>query len=207
MSPFVEEVFGYKPADSPLQLKCAAAVVVRSSLLEDAHSSGPVESGGIEAIIDRAAGPLSHFLAARRRIPVMLKDNMFAGLADAYPRAWSCLSAVGFAYGAGGGRRPYRVPTAPVPELPLAEVNAPSATVAEIVKEMEAKEQIKGDLRLLHSRRPETVYLSNRPERSAPFPRQPSSKPGSLDSRSAPSETVLSHPNFAGMTKQLNEIK
>jgi hypothetical protein len=127
MSPFAEEVFGYKPADSPLQLKCAVAVVVRSSLLEDAHSSGPVESGGIEAITNMAAGPLSHFLAARRRNPVTLKDNMFAGLADAYPRAWSCLSAVALAYDAGGGRWPYRVPPAPVPELPLAEVNAPRA--------------------------------------------------------------------------------
>lgn len=54
-------------------------------------------------------------------------DNLFAGLAEAYPRAWSCLSAVSRAYGAGGGRWPYRVPAAPVPELPLAEVDAPRA--------------------------------------------------------------------------------
>jgi len=58
---------------------------------------------------------------------VTVKDNLFAGLADACPRAWSCLSAVSLAYGAGGGRWPYRVPAAPVPELPRAEVDAPRA--------------------------------------------------------------------------------
>jgi hypothetical protein len=119
MSPFAEEVAGYEPADSPLQLKGAVAVVVRSSLLEEAHSHGPVEAGGIEGITTMAAAPLSHFLAARRRFPVTVKD--------AYPRAWSCLSAVALAYGADGGRWPYRVPATPVPELPLAEVDAPRA--------------------------------------------------------------------------------
>jgi hypothetical protein len=59
MSPFAEEVAGYKPVDSPLQLKGAVAVVVRSSLLEEAHSHGPVEAGGIEGITTMAAAPLS----------------------------------------------------------------------------------------------------------------------------------------------------
>jgi hypothetical protein len=127
MAPFAEEVVGYQPADSPLQLKGAVAVVVRSSLLEEAHSHGPVEAGGIEGITTMAAAPLSHFLAARRRFPVKMKDNVFADLADGYPRAWSCLSAVALAYGADGARWPYRVPAAPVPELPVAEVDAPRA--------------------------------------------------------------------------------
>jgi len=127
MSPFAEEVAGYEPADSPLRLKGAVAVVVRSSLLEEAHSHGPVEAGGIEGITTMAAAPLSHFLAARRRFPVTVKDNLFADLADAYPRAWSCLGAVALAYGAGGGRWPYRVPATPVPGLPVAEVDAPRA--------------------------------------------------------------------------------
>src|SRR3989442_190475 len=48
ISPFAEEVAGYEPADSSLDLKGAVAVVVRSSLLEEAHSHGPVEAGGIE---------------------------------------------------------------------------------------------------------------------------------------------------------------
>jgi hypothetical protein len=127
MSPFAEDVTGYKPAGSSLQLKGAVAVVVRSSLLEEAHSHGPVEAGGIEGITTMAAAPLSHFLAARRRRPVTVTDNLFAGLANVYPRAWSCLGAVSHAYGAGGGRWPYRVPAAPVPKLPLAEVDAPRA--------------------------------------------------------------------------------
>src|SRR2546425_4301644 len=67
ISPFAEEVAGYEPADSSLDLKGAVAVVVRSSLLEEAHSHGPVEAGGIEGITTMAAAPLSHFLAVRRR--------------------------------------------------------------------------------------------------------------------------------------------
>ena len=127
ISPFAEEVAGYEPAGSSLDLKGAVSVVVRSSLLEEAHSHGPVEAGGIQGITTMAAAPLSHFLAARRRFPVTVKDNLFAGLADAYPRAWSCLGSVALAYGAGGGRWPYRVRAAPVPELPLVEVDAPEA--------------------------------------------------------------------------------
>jgi len=127
ISPFAEEVAGYEPASSSLDLKGAVSVVVRSSLLEQAHAHGPVDAGGIKGITTMAAAPLSHFLAARRRFPVTVKDNLFADLADAYPRAWACLSAVALAYGAGGGRWPYRVPAAPVPALPRAEVDAPRA--------------------------------------------------------------------------------
>ena len=108
-------------------LKGAVAVVVRSSLLEEAHAHGPVEAGGIQAITTLAAAPLSHFLAARRRNPVPVEHNLFADLADAWPRAWACLGAVAQAYGTGGGRWPYRIPAAPVPELPAAEVEAPAA--------------------------------------------------------------------------------
>jgi hypothetical protein len=125
IAPFAEEVAGYEPTDSPLMLKGAVAVVVRSSLLEEAHSHGPVENGGIQAITTMAAAPLSHFLAARRRHPVTVEQNLFADLADAWPRAWACLGAVALAYGAGGGRWPYRALAAPVPELPVAEVEAP----------------------------------------------------------------------------------
>jgi hypothetical protein len=127
MSPFAEEVVRYKPTDSPLELKCAVAVVVRSSLLEEAHSHGPVNAGGIKSITSGAAAPLSHFLAARRRRPVTVMDNPFAELADAWPRAWACLGAVALAYRYGGGRWRYRVPAASIPELPIAEVEAPRA--------------------------------------------------------------------------------
>ena len=127
IAPFAEEVARYEPTDSSLVLKGAVAVVVRSSLLEEPHAHGPVEAGGIQAITTLAAAPLSHFLAARRRNPVPVEHNLFADLADAWPRAWACLGAVAQAYGSGGGRWPYRVPAAPVPELPAAEVEAPAA--------------------------------------------------------------------------------
>ena len=128
IAPFAEEVARYEPADSSLVLKGAVAVVVRSSLLEEAHAHGPVEAGGIQGITTLAAAPLSHFLAARRRNPVPVEHNLFTDLADAWPRAWACLGATAQAYGAGGGRWPYRVPVAPVPELPAAEVEAPAGT-------------------------------------------------------------------------------
>jgi len=92
ISPFAEEVAGYEPTASPLELKGAVAVIVRSSLLEEAH--GPVEAGGIRGVTTVAAAPLSHFLAAQRRYPVPVTGNQFAGLADAYPLAWACLGAV-----------------------------------------------------------------------------------------------------------------
>lgn len=127
MSPFAEEVVEYEPSDASVSLKGAVAVVVRSSLIEDVHSSGLVEAGTVKFITTRAAGPLSHFLAARRRRPVRVKQNVFAGLADASPLAWACLGAVVLASSAGGGRWPYHVTAAPVPELPVAEVEAPRA--------------------------------------------------------------------------------
>jgi hypothetical protein len=127
IAPFAEEIARYEPADSSLMLKGAVAVVVRSSLLEEAHAHGPVEAGGIQGITTLAAAPLSHFLAARRRNPVTVEHNLFADLADVCPRAWACLGAVAEAYGAGGGRWPYRFPPAQVPELPAAEVEAPAA--------------------------------------------------------------------------------
>jgi hypothetical protein len=66
-SPFVEEVFDHEPADAPLTLTAAVAVVARNSGLEDLHSRGVVEDGGLRAITEMAAAPLSHLLAARRR--------------------------------------------------------------------------------------------------------------------------------------------
>jgi hypothetical protein len=126
ISPFAEEVAGYEPTGSPLELKGAVAVIVRSSLLEEAHSHGPVEAGSIRGITT-AAAPLSHLLAARRRHPATVTASEFADLEGTCPRAWACLGAVARAYGAGGGRWPYRAPAAPVPDLPVAEVEAPRA--------------------------------------------------------------------------------
>jgi hypothetical protein len=107
IAPFVEEVASYEPQSAPLPLRGTVAVVVRSSLLEEAHANGPVNAGGIQGITSMAAAPLSHFLAGRRRNPDPVGNNLFAGLPTAYPRAWACLTAVTHAF-AKGGRWPYQ---------------------------------------------------------------------------------------------------
>jgi hypothetical protein len=135
IAPFVEEVFDHEPLDSPLELKAKVTLVVRNSLLEQAHHDGPLDSG-IVPLTKYAAGPLSHFLAARRREPVGYPGpNPFTGLATRYPRAWACLTALtdGFA---DGGRQPLHLPTARIPELPTgdeitttASTHGPAATI------------------------------------------------------------------------------
>jgi hypothetical protein len=117
IAPFVEEVFDHKPLDSPLDLKAKVTLVVRNSLLEQAHHDGPLDSG-IVAITEYAAAPLSHFLAARHREPVNYGGpNPFIDLPDRYPRSWACLNALTDCF-ADGGRQPLRLPPAPAPELP-----------------------------------------------------------------------------------------
>lgn len=86
MTPFIEEVFDHEPPTATLEMKAAVTVVVRNSLLEEAHTNGPLESGGIQAITTAAAGPLSHLVAAGGRGRVQVDgQNVFAGLPDAYP--------------------------------------------------------------------------------------------------------------------------
>lgn len=129
IAPFVEEVFDHEPLDASLELRAKATVVVRNSLLEEAHHNGPLGSG-IMPITRFATGPLSHFLAARRRQPIAYTGaNPFEGLATRYPRAWACLAALVEVFGA-GGRQPYKLPVAPVPQLPSADelVEAESAS-------------------------------------------------------------------------------
>ncbi|MEU3457272.1 hypothetical protein ABZ671_27265 [Micromonospora sp. NPDC006766] len=117
IAPFVEEVFDHKPLESPLDLKAKVTLVVRNSLLEQAHHDGPLDDGIIPAT-QYAAGPLSHLLAARRRQPVDDQSpNPFAGLAERYPRAWARLDALTDTF-ADGGRGSLRLPSASVPSLP-----------------------------------------------------------------------------------------
>jgi hypothetical protein len=120
IAPFVEEVFDHKPVDTPLDLKAKVTLVVRNSLLEQAHHNGKL-TGGIIPATEYAAGPLSHFLAARRRNPIDYHGpNPFTGLDTHYPRAWACLNALTEAL-ADGGRQPLRLPTAPIPDLPTGD--------------------------------------------------------------------------------------
>jgi hypothetical protein len=130
MVPFVEEVFDHEPPESALETKAAVAVVVRNSLLEEAHTNGPLNPDGIQAITTAATAPLSHLLAAGRRGLVQPDDeNLFASLPDRYPRAWACLTALADTLGA-GGRSAYRAPYGPVPTLPEPSelVDAPAAS-------------------------------------------------------------------------------
>lgn len=119
IAPFAEEIARYEPTDPTLMPEGAVTVVVRSSLLEEAHSHGPVEASGIQGIASIAVTPLSHFLAARHRNPVTVEHRPGGHLAASLG-----LPGIARAYGAGGVRWPYHVPVAPVPELPVAEVAA-----------------------------------------------------------------------------------
>lgn len=129
IAPFVEEVFDHEPVDSSLDLKAKVTLVVRNSLLEQAHHDGPLTSG-IVAVTQYATAPLSHLLAARSRQPADYDGpNPFAGLDERYPRAWACLEALTDVF-ADGGRRALRLPAAPIPALPTGEEivdTAPSA--------------------------------------------------------------------------------
>ena len=79
MTPFIEEVFDHDPPEVALEMKAAVTVVVRNSLLEEAHADGPLKSGGIRVITTAACAPLSHVLAAGRRGRVCPDgDNLFA---------------------------------------------------------------------------------------------------------------------------------
>jgi hypothetical protein len=118
MVPFVEEVFDHEPPEATLEMRAAVAVVVRNSLFEEAHTNGPLNPGGIQAITTAATAPLSHLLAAGRRGLVQPDgENLFASLSDRYPRAWACLAALADTIGP-GGRGAYRAPDGPVPTLP-----------------------------------------------------------------------------------------
>lgn len=129
MTPFIEEVFDHDPPDTDLELKAAVTVVVRNSLLEEAHANGPVEAGGIQAITTAACAPLSHLLAAGRRGRVQPDGpNLFAHLPSEYPRAWACLTALVDTFDH-GGRGTYRAPNAPTPSLPPTDdlIDTPAA--------------------------------------------------------------------------------
>jgi hypothetical protein len=118
MTPFIEEVFDHDPPETTLTMKAAVTVVVRNSLLEDAHINGPLNPSGIQAITTAASAPLSHLLAVGRRGLVQPDgENLVASLPDTYPRAGACLTALADTL-VPGGRSPYRAPDGPIPSLP-----------------------------------------------------------------------------------------
>jgi hypothetical protein len=130
-APFYEESFSYEPDEASEWMKAITTLVIRNSRLEEVHANGPVTAGGITAMTTYGLGPLSHFIAARRRRPPLADDpnDPFAGLDELYPRAWACLNALRISLNCDGGRVSYRQPEAPIPGLPdISEVTeAPSA--------------------------------------------------------------------------------
>ena len=130
-APFYEESFSHEPDEASAWMKAITTLVIRNSRLEEVHTNGPVTAGGITGITTYGLGPLSHFIAARRRKRPLkdARDDPFAGLAEDYPRAWACLNALRISLNGGGGRVGYRLPEAPIPGLPdISEVTeAPPA--------------------------------------------------------------------------------
>jgi hypothetical protein len=95
-------------------------LVIRNSQLEDTHANGGPLGSGITPITTYGTGPLSHLIAARRQSPLRTDgaDDPFAGLPEAYPRAWACLEGLRNCLNLGGGRMTYRSPGGPAPQLP-----------------------------------------------------------------------------------------
>ena len=134
-APFFEESFDHDPTHAPEWLKAITTLVVRNSLLEEVHAHGPVNSGGIKAITEYGLGPLSHFIAARRRESYSPhpQDDPFAALHERHPRAWACLAALRASLNEGGGRVGFRPPMAPIPTPPSSAevVQAPAGAPLE----------------------------------------------------------------------------
>src|SRR5882762_412451 len=104
IAPSIEEVYGYDPRDSTLDLLGAVNVVVRNSLLEEVHANGPVTADDIQQMTTAAVAPMSHLLAAGRRgLVAEVQDSPFATLDKDYPHAWACLQALAETIGPGGG--------------------------------------------------------------------------------------------------------
>ena len=119
-APSFEESITHEPEEGSPWMKAITTLVIRNSQLEELHANGLVDAGGIAAITTYGLGPLSHLIAARRRHPRpdSHRDDPFAGMAGVHPRAWACLDALRTSLNSGGGRVGYRLPEAPLPELP-----------------------------------------------------------------------------------------
>jgi hypothetical protein len=114
-APSYEESYEYDPADAPPWLKALTTLVIRNSQLEELHTKELIEQGSIAAITKYGLGPLSHFLTASVPPDGEIAGDPFTGLAESYPRAWACLSALRLCIKAGGGRSGYQLPDAPGP--------------------------------------------------------------------------------------------
>lgn len=116
-TPFLEEVSQHRPLAAPVWLRAAVVIAVRNSKLEDFHAlGGPVQATDIAAITEAATGPLGTLLE-KPGTPVI--SNTLANFDAAYPRAWTCLTALSNVMeSATGAEDTYTLPPAPVPEMP-----------------------------------------------------------------------------------------
>ena len=117
-APFIEDVVEYEPAEVSVDVRAATAVVVRNSLLEEAHACGQVNAGGIKSLTTFGARVVSQYLSLERRQPCNPGTaNPFLNLRDTFPRTWAAFSALSTAVSS-GGRVGYTASDAPVPEWP-----------------------------------------------------------------------------------------
>jgi hypothetical protein len=117
-APFIEDVIDYEPVEASVHLKSATAVIMRNSLLEQAHARGQVDDGGMTALTTLGARALSQFLRNNGHLTLTSSDeDIFGQLHKTFPRAWAALSALSSAVSR-GGRIGHRAPDAPAPSWP-----------------------------------------------------------------------------------------
>ena len=117
--PFTDDVAGFDPQEAPVGCLADVAVVVRNSLLEDAHATGPVCDPSLREITLLAVGALNTWAMENlNRDEEAPPAGVFRVFGER-PRAYAALQALALA-AEGGGRRSFRMPDAPVPESPQA---------------------------------------------------------------------------------------
>ena len=158
-APFLEEVTGYEPVGAPAELLATVCVIVRCSVLEEAHVAGVLHDDGIEGLTSTATAPLFDWLGDHAVDAPNDPAGVFAGLNVRWPRAWAALGAL--ARSAGGGRAAFRMPVAPVPERPDDSERYDARTDAEgrfVVSAMDARFD-QGAMRLLEAAGPQVVLV------------------------------------------------
>lgn len=115
--PFLDDVAEFMPEEAPIGCRADVAVVVRNSLLEDAHARSLVSDAKLVEITYLATGAFNAWSSQRlNRDEDAPPVGVFAAIAE-HPRAYAALQALALA-AEGGGRKAYRMPDGPVPELP-----------------------------------------------------------------------------------------
>jgi hypothetical protein len=115
--PFLDDVAEFAPDEAPIGCRADVAVVVRNSLLEEAHARGLVGDAKLFELTYLATGAFNawssqHLNRDEDAPPV----GVFAGVTE-HPRAYAALQALALA-AESGGRQAFRMPDGPVPELP-----------------------------------------------------------------------------------------